>query len=146
LTQEWISHEVSRFRLWAVSESVFWAGPSEARVLIIDDDQGLSRLVALVLRRSGFEADVANSGDDGLKLLDGNNYDAVVLDLRMPGKDGRQVFKEMRDGGNHTPVLILSAYDARRAYEDLGSEAYLNKPFEPEKLVAALNTMLARSS
>lgn len=128
--------------LWSVSDSVFWAGPEQTRVLIIDDDQGLSRLVALLLRRSGFETDVANSGDDGLKLLVDQTYDAVVLDMRMPGKDGRQVFREMRDSGIDTPVMILSAYDARRAHEDLGSEAYLNKPFEPERLITALNAML----
>jgi DNA-binding response OmpR family regulator len=112
------------------------------RVLIIDDDRGLSRLIALVLRGAGFEADIANSGDDGLRLLNGDHYDVVMLDLRMPGKDGREVFREMRDGGNRTPVMILSAYDAHRAHEDLGAEGYMNKPFEPDNLVSELNEML----
>ena len=121
------------------------APPTRSRVLIIDDDQGLSRLISLVLRGAGFDADVANSGDDGLRLMGDKTYDVVVLDLKMPGKDGREVFKEMREAGVRTPVMILSAYDARRASEDLGSEAYMNKPFEPDKLVEVLNSLLGKA-
>jgi two-component system response regulator MprA len=119
-----------------------WGEVIRRRVLVIDDDQGLSRMVALVLRRQSFDVDVANSGDDGLALLRAGRYDAVVLDLRMPGKDGRTVFREMRAAGVHSPVLILSAYDAHRAREELGSEAALDKPFEPDVLVERVIQML----
>ena len=111
-------------------------------VLIVDDDRGLSSMIAFVLRSYGFSVDVANSGDEGLGLVTARSYDAVVLDLRMPGKDGRAVFREMREGGIDTPVLILSAYDAQRAREELGANAYLNKPFEPDALAESLHRML----
>jgi DNA-binding response OmpR family regulator len=121
-----------------------WYGETLAQpsVLIVDDDRGLASMIAFVLRSYGFSVDVANSGDEGLGMLQARGYDAVVLDLRMPGKDGRAVFREMREGGIKTPVLILSAFDAQRAREELGAEAYMNKPFEPDALAENLQRML----
>jgi two-component system OmpR family response regulator len=122
----------------------FWYGETNPQpsVLIVDDDRGLASMIAFVLRSYGFSIDVANSGDDGLGLLHARGYDAVVLDLRMPGKDGRAVFREMREAGIQTPVLILSAFDAQRARDELGADAYLNKPFEPDALAESLQRML----
>jgi DNA-binding response OmpR family regulator len=100
-------------------------------------------MIAFVLGTYNFSVHVANSGEDGLSMLQAQSYDAVVLDLRMPGKDGRAVFREMREAGIMTPVLILSAFDAQRAREELGAEAYLNKPFEPDALAERLQQMLA---
>ena len=131
---------------WQSSIPRVWGEAPRKRILVIDDDQGLSRMVALVLRRQAFDVDVANSGDDGLSLLQAAHYDAVVLDLRMPGKDGRTVFREMRAAGVLSPVLILSAYDAARAREELGSEAALDKPFEPDVLVERVSQMLDKHS
>jgi DNA-binding response OmpR family regulator len=136
-----VDSEITR-PVWGHVSRRVWGEMSEMSVLLIDDDLALSRLVALVLRRSGFNVDVANSGEAGLQLAFANHYDGVVLDLRMPGKDGRAVFREMRSAGVRTPVLILSAYDARRARDELGSESYMDKPFEPENLVEALKNML----
>jgi DNA-binding response OmpR family regulator len=121
-----------------------WWGetPVAGRVLIIDDDVSLSSMVAFVLRQYGFVVDVANSGDDGLNMLTSQTFDAVVLDLRMPGKDGRTVFREMRAAGVTTPVMILSAFDARRARDELGAESYMNKPFEPDALADSIRKML----
>jgi DNA-binding response OmpR family regulator len=127
---------------WTSYRFTVWGEAGHRRILIIDDDFGLSRMVALILRRHAFEVDVANSGDAGLELLQSHRYDAVVLDLRMPGKDGRTVFREMRASGVDTPVLILSAYDARRASDELGSQAFLDKPFEPDVLVERVTAML----
>jgi DNA-binding response OmpR family regulator len=127
---------------WSSYRFTIWGEAGQRRILIIDDDFGLSRMVALILRRHSFEVDVANSGDAGLELMQSQRYDAVVLDLRMPGKDGRTVFREMRAAGVETPVLILSAYDARRASDELGSQAFLDKPFEPEVLVERVTAML----
>jgi DNA-binding response OmpR family regulator len=124
--------------------SGYWWGetPVTGHVLIVDDDHSLATMVAFVLRQYGFTVDVANSGDDGLALLTSQNFDAVVLDLRMPGKDGRTVFREMRAAGVTTPVMILSAFDARRARDELGAESYMNKPFEPEALADNIRRML----
>ena len=131
-----------------VQRPSFWYGETlpQPSVLIIDDDRGLSSMIAFVLRSYGFNVDIANSGDEGLSLVSSRNYDAVVLDLRMPGKDGRAVFREMREAGIQTPVLILSAYDAQRARDELGANAYLNKPFEPDTLAESLQRMLGRQS
>lgn len=130
-------------RAWQSSISAVWGeAGGRRRVLIIDDDIGLSRMVAILLRHQSFDVDVANSGDDGLALLATQQYDGVVLDLRMPGKDGRTVYREMRAAGIQSPVLILSAYDAARASDELGSQAYLDKPFEPDELVLRVTQML----
>jgi two-component system, OmpR family, response regulator len=125
-----------------------WYGETlpQPSVLIIDDDRGLATMIAFVLRTYGFSVDTANSGDEGLGLVSARLYNAVVLDLSMPGKDGRTVFREMREGGIQTPVLILSAYDAQRAKDELGAEAYLNKPFEPDALAERLQRMLGMQS
>ena len=130
------------------SRPSLWYGETlpQPSVLIVDDDRGLASMIAFVLRSYGFSVDVANSGDEGLGLVSARTYDAVVLDLRMPGKDGRTVFREMRETGIQTPVLILSAYDAQRAREELGAEAYLNKPFEPDVLAESLKRMLGMQS
>ena len=133
--------------VWQSPTPAVWGEVSNQRtVLIIDDDLGLSRMAALILRRQSFEVDIANSGDDGLALLQTKHYDAIVLDMRMPGKDGRTVFREMRAAGIESPVLVLSAYDARRARDELGSEAFLDKPFEPDVLVERVNQMIGDSA
>lgn len=134
----------STFSLWSIDSSSVWSGQQRSRILIIDDDQGLSRVLAMTLRVSGFDPAIANDGDAGLDLLRSQPYDAVVLDMRMPGKDGRAVYREMRKEGIEAPVLVLSAYDARQAYEDLGCQAYLNKPFEPDRLIRELYSLLGR--
>ncbi len=126
-----------------------WWGEAPAQqpsVLVVDDDRALSTMVAFVLRQSGFSVDVANSGEDALVRVGDKGYDAIVLDQRMPGKDGRTVFREMRHAGIATPVLILSAYDARQARDELGAESFMSKPLEPESLVEALYNMLQGTS
>ena len=100
-------------------------------------------MVSLVLKQSEFDVDVVNNGDDAIRRAQERPFDAVVLDLRMPGKDGRTVFRELRQLGVQTPVLILSAYDARQAQTELGAEGSMNKPFEPDLLVDKLKQMLA---
>ena len=117
---------------------------SRKRVLIIDDDRALSNLVSFVMRHDGFDVVTANDGDEGIREATTSQFDAVILDLRMPGKDGRTVFREMREAGVRSPVLILSAFNARQAMEELGADAYLNKPFEPTELANAVRRLLSR--
>ena len=125
-----------------------WWGETRTRtprILVVDDDRALSTMVSLVLKQSEFDVDVVNNGDDAIRRATESNFDAVVLDLRMPGKDGRTVFRELRELGVRCPVLILSAYDARQAQAELGAEGSMNKPFEPDLLVDTLRQMLSRS-
>jgi len=126
--------------------SIWWADSApRPRVLIIDDDRALSHLVSFVMRQEGFEVDTVNDGDSGIRLAVQSAYDAVVLDLRMPGKDGRAVYRELRESGVQVPVLILSAYNARQATEELGAQAYLNKPFEPSELAEVVRRLVTHN-
>jgi DNA-binding response OmpR family regulator len=112
--------------------------PERRRVLIVDDDRNLTNLVSTLLRSYGFEVVSAADGESALATLDSQAIDAVVLDLRMPGMDGRTVFKEMRARGHTTPVLIASAFGARPAQQELGAEGSIEKPFDPEALADAV--------
>jgi DNA-binding response OmpR family regulator len=109
--------------------------------LVVDDDAALLRLLSLSLRQSGFEVTTAVNGQEALDRLAQGRPDVIVLDLEMPVMDGRQFYREMRATGDGTPVLILSAFDARNAKNELGAEAYLNKPFDPDELAAMLLTL-----
>lgn len=125
----------------------WWAnGARQPRILIIDDDRALSTLVSFVMRHEGWLVDMVNDGSEGVERATALEYDAVVLDLRMPGKDGRTVFREIRAAGVRTPVLILSAFNARQATEELGAEAYLNKPFEPADLARAVARLVGKNA
>ena len=116
------------------------------RILVVDDDVALARIVAFVLKDEGFDVEVANDGNTGIVMAQANRPDAVVLDLRMPGKDGKAVFRELREMGIDSPVLILSAYDARQAAQELSAQGYMNKPFEPERLAEALRKLTGRQN
>jgi CheY-like chemotaxis protein len=105
------------------------------RVMIVDDDYNLSRLVETTLKVGGLAVATFSSGTEALQHLENEHYDAVILDLRMPGMDGRTFYRELRSRGIPAPVLIASAYGARSAQQELGAEAAIEKPFDPEKLL-----------
>lgn len=143
-SKEHLTHGLATGFSFEKRDASIWWGEivSKPRILIIDDDRALSNLLSFVMRHEGFEVDATNDGEAGVGMAVATEYDVVVLDLRMPGKDGRTVFREMRESGVRTPVLILSAYNARQATEELGAEAYLNKPFEPAELAQAVRRLL----
>jgi two-component system OmpR family response regulator len=85
----------------------------------------------------------ASDGYAALTAVESNEVDAIVLDLQMPQLDGRGFFRELRARGNRTPVLIASAYDARQAQQELGAEASIEKPFDPEALISELQRIMA---
>ena len=118
--------------------------PSSAHnVLVIDDDPNLTRLMATILRTSGIDTVTAMDGWSALEAIEHNDVDAIVLDLQMPKLDGRGFFRELRARGDHTPVLIASAYGARDAQRELGAEASVEKPFDPELLISELQRIFA---
>ena len=112
------------------------------RVLILDDDAALLRLIRTALVSEGFEVVVAQDGVRGLEEVDGNGIDVVVLDLQMPRMDGRAMYQELRSGGHSLPVLILSAYGAERARRELDAEAAMSKPFDVDELVDRIRALL----
>lgn len=113
-------------------------------VMVVDDDPALARMLALTLRDSGFDVASARNGQEALASITGDHSepDVIILDLEMPVMDGRTFFRRLRAQGYEIPVLILSAYEARRGQRELGAEAYLNKPFNPEDLVESVERLL----
>jgi DNA-binding response OmpR family regulator len=117
------------------------------RLLIIEDNQRLCQAVAESLRAQGFAVDTAASATDGLRIWRAADYDAAVLDLMLPDGSGLNALKEMRDRGNMTPVLILTALgtiEDRVRGLDCGADDYLVKPFAMQELIARLRALLRR--
>ncbi len=117
------------------------------RLLIIEDNQRLCQAITEGLRAQGFAVDTAGSASDGLEVWRAADYDAVVLDLMLSDGTGLKVLKEMRDRGNMTPVLILTALGSiedRVRGLDCGADDYLIKPFAMQELIARLRALLRR--
>jgi DNA-binding response OmpR family regulator len=117
------------------------------RVLIIEDNQRMCQAVAESLRAQGFAVDTAASASEGLRVWKAADYDAAVLDLMLPDDTGLNALKEMRDLGNMTPVLILTALgtiEDRVRGLDCGADDYLVKPFAMQELIARLRALLRR--
>src|SRR6266436_847158 len=118
-------------------------------VLIVEDEQHLADGLRFNLEAEGYDADIAGDGETALSLLfdSKREYDAVVLDVMLPGKDGFTVAAELRAAGNFVPVLMLTARgraeDVLRGFES-GADDYLPKPFELSVLMARLNALLRR--
>ena len=117
------------------------------RVLLIEDEKGLSAAIVRMLRREHFEADAAFTGPDGLDCALAGGYDAIILDVMLPGMDGFAVLEQIRREGIGTPVLMLTA---RSELEDRvrgltgGADYYLPKPFEQQELIACLRAITRR--
>lgn len=117
------------------------------KVLAIDDDIAITELLAMLLRTHGYEVLTANSGEEGIKLIQEKSPDIVVLDLMMPGMDGWQVCKQVRTFSN-VPIVILSALDDPAMIAsalDAGADDYLVKPISSNILVAHLNRLIRRT-
>ncbi|WP_368565138.1 response regulator transcription factor [Pseudoxanthomonas sp. UTMC 1351] len=116
-------------------------------MLLIEDNQRLCQAVAESLRAQGFAVDTAASASEGLRVWRAADYDAAVLDLMLSDGNGLDALKEMRDRGNMTPVLILTALGAvedRVSGLDCGADDYLVKPFAMQELIARLRALLRR--
>ena len=116
------------------------------RILIIDDDGALTDLLTDYLNMEGFSATSANNGPDGLKRLEDETFDLVVLDVMMPGMSGVEVLKEIRAKGQ-LPVLMLTAKGDpidRIVGLELGADDYIAKPFNPRELLARIHAVLRR--
>jgi two-component system OmpR family response regulator len=118
------------------------------RLLLADDDEKLLRALARGLRAEGYAVDEASTGDEALFNARVYDYDAVVLDLMMPGPDGFAICAALREGGRSPPVLMLTARDGvadRIRGLDSGADDYLVKPFDFGELVARLRALLRRA-
>lgn len=119
------------------------------RVLIVDDEIRLAESIRRYLSVEGFTADVAHNGVDGLWAASQTSYDVVILDIMLPGLNGYEVVRKLREREVWTPVLMLSAkdgeYDQTDAF-DLGADDYLTKPFSFPVLVARLRALVRRGA
>lgn len=104
-------------------------------VLVVDDEPGISRIVKLLLQSEGFDVRVEPHAPAALQVATTESIGLILLDLNMPEMDGREFYRKLREKGNSTPVVIMSANGARKAFKELGAEGYLDKPFAPEALI-----------
>ncbi len=119
------------------------------RILVVEDDPDLNRQLKEALEQSGYVVDTAFDGEEGHFLGDTEPYDAVVLDLGLPGRDGVSVLKGWRAAGRDMPVLILTARDRwsdKVEGFDAGADDYVAKPFHMAELLARLRALLRRAS
>ena len=118
------------------------------RVLIVDDEPAVRAALDRALRLDGYDVALAADGREALDRLADTRQDAVILDVAMPGVDGLEVCRRLRDAGDRTPVLMLTARDAiddRVAGLDAGADDYLVKPFALKELKARLRALLRRA-
>ncbi len=118
------------------------------RVLIVEDEQRLAENIARSLRESaGYAVDLAGDGQEGLFLAESNPYDVVLLDLMLPKMDGMEWLRRIRQSGQRTPVLVLTARDDKESVVALlnaGADDYLTKPFDLGELLARTKALIRR--
>jgi DNA-binding response OmpR family regulator len=117
------------------------------RILVVEDERKIADLVRKALEATGFVVETCGHGDEALAWVLRSAFDALVLDIMIPGRDGLSVLRQLRAAGNPTPVLLLTArssLDERIEGLNLGADDYLPKPFYTEELVARLNAILRR--
>jgi two-component system, OmpR family, response regulator len=119
------------------------------RVLIVEDDPKLSAALRRGLRHEGLLADVAERGEDALWMAESTEFDAVLLDVMLPGIDGFETCRRLRADGVWTPIIMLTARDAvpdRVRGLDVGADDYLVKPFALDELLARLRALVRRGT
>jgi DNA-binding response OmpR family regulator len=125
--------------------------PRKQRILIVDDDPVIVRLLQINFRLEGYDVDTASHGEEALERVRAQRPDVVILDVMMPGLDGWEVCRQLKANPavRHIPVIFLSARaqdeDRQRGYA-LGVDEYVTKPFDPGHLVEIVRAALAKSS
>ena len=114
------------------------------RLLLAEDEKPLSRAVTAILQRSHYTVDAVYDGEEAMEYLESDIYDAIILDIMMPKKNGLEVLKYLRQKGDLTPVLMLTAkgeVEDKVTGLDLGANDYLTKPFDARELLARLRAI-----
>lgn len=117
------------------------------RVLLIEDDVTIARLLKEGLEDESYAVDVANDGSEGYRTAAADEYDVIILDIMLPGMNGYEVCRALRNDDNKTPILMLTARDAERDIVeglDTGADDYLAKPFSFDVLLARIRALLRR--
>ena len=120
---------------------------NQTRILVVDDEQSITDFVSFNLQKEGYEVDTAAAGDEAVEMAGAGDYDLVILDVMLPGLDGYEVCRRIRQKSN-VPVLFLSARDTeldKVVGLELGGDDYLAKPFGIRELLARVHALLRRS-
>jgi two-component system OmpR family response regulator len=119
------------------------------RILIVEDDEQIASFVKKGLEQAGFAVDQVSDGEYGQQMAELNPYDAMIIDIMLPGRDGYSVIEALRSRGNTTPILVLSARssldDKLKGFRS-GSDDYLTKPFSFSELLARVQALLRRTT
>lgn len=118
-------------------------------ILVVEDEAVIADAIRLGLEAEGFAVDLADRGDDGLMRAQTNEYDAIILDIMLPGINGYKICQTLRESGNTTPILMLTAKDG--AFDEaegieLGADDYITKPFNWVVLLARLRAIIRRNA
>jgi DNA-binding response OmpR family regulator len=119
------------------------------RILIVEDESTLRRLEKNFLEKKGFVVDDVDNGQEAVSKVEINEYDCILLDLNLPKTDGITVAKRIRERGDNTPIIMVTArsqiYDKLEGF-DSGADDYITKPFDMKELVARINSLIKRSN
>jgi DNA-binding response OmpR family regulator len=122
---------------------------SRERLLVVEDEEVIRLLLEDDLGMEGYEVATAGDGETALSMARTHRYDVIILDVMLPGKDGFQVCRELRESGVGTPILMLTAKSQeidKVLGLELGADDYVTKPFSPKELVARIRAILRRGS
>jgi len=117
------------------------------KLLVVEDDRTVGQYVKRGLAEAGYQVDLVGDGAEGLQLATDGHYDVLVLDLRLPSMEGREVLRTLRDRGNPVPVLVLTAQDPvdfKVQALRMGADDYVTKPFALEELLARVEALSRR--
>lgn len=117
------------------------------RILLAEDERDMNMLITKILKKEGYSVDSCFDGEEASEYLRGADYDAAILDIMMPKKDGYKVVEELRNRGSEIPVIFLTAKDGiqdRVKGLDIGADDYLIKPFDFDELLARIRAMTRR--
>ena len=118
------------------------------RVLVIEDEQKMADLIKRGLEEEGMQVETAYDGETGIIAAKTGNHDLILLDLGLPGRDGMEVMRELREDGLTIPILILTAQDSTEMKVtglDTGADDYITKPFAFSELLARIRALLRRT-
>jgi DNA-binding response OmpR family regulator len=119
------------------------------RILVVEDEKKTASFVRKALQTEGFAVEVCHRGEEAFALAESTAFDGIVLDIMLPGRDGLSVLRQLREGNNATPILLLSArgeVNERVEGLDAGADDYLPKPFELVELIARVRSLTRRGS
>lgn len=120
---------------------------NQARILVIDDDENITKVVAAILRDKGYSVDIAGSGNEAIKKTQKNHYDLMLIDIRLPDIDGTELLTKIRDTTPKIRKIIVTGYPTLNnavTAVNKGADAYVMKPFDVEKMLETVKEQLEK--